>query len=220
MFATPYHSSRQRAESGYSAFYSRRSGARSPVAIMKACKVLLLVAVSATFTATAHAQVDHVREDATAPACVTPFHLDEAEALIRARRPVNPDVCFILKGGTEVVRVREVGGYQQVAYQLNGQTFSLFMNDHLLTEKWIERKAFWEQEKKREAEQAAKAKEEREAQYAKEAMITEQVGSLEAQYNRCHYTYTPGPGEMHPVCQRILNLIKQKEAEIAKIYHP
>lgn len=49
--------------------------------------ILIVAAAPAVLTTTAQAQVDHVRENVTAPACVTPFHLHEAEALIAAGRP-------------------------------------------------------------------------------------------------------------------------------------
>lgn len=108
--------------------------------MLKATLVAALMAASIT----AQAQVDHMAFNY--PACVTPFHLDEAEALMRAHRPINENVCMILPKGTEVVMVGDdIYTPQRIVYNIDdgtvaGKTLSLFTNKGALGD-WVAKRA-------------------------------------------------------------------------------
>ena len=118
-------------------------------------RTLIAAATLMALSTAAQAQVDHM--NLTYPACVTPFHLSEADALWHAGRPVNKDFCIMLNEGTEVVRVSYPYPYHymQIAYQVNGKTFTLFTNPSAMKGVVTERKADAERDKQ--DEQAADA---------------------------------------------------------------
>jgi hypothetical protein len=89
--------------------------------------ILIAVSALAVLTTTAQAQVDHIFGDFAIPACVTPYDYDRAFALWQSGRPIDPHVCIMLKGGTEVIPISRYGGYQRIIYSADGRDHDLFI---------------------------------------------------------------------------------------------
>lgn len=171
-------------------------------------RAILIAATALTvLSIPANAQVDHM--NLTYPACVTPLHLSEADALWHAGRPVNNDFCLMLPEGTEVVRVsyQYPYDYMQIAYQVNGKTFTLFTNPSAMKGVIDENKAAAERHRKEDAEHEALLK----AIAVEEKLMQADIDVLETKHHRC--TMYQKLGMFDPICKGIADAIADKGRE-------
>lgn len=170
-------------------------------------KVILVAVALTALSTSAHAQVDHM--NLTYPACVTTFHLGEADALMRAGKPMNPDVCIMLTEGTEVVRVGYTYDYAyvQIAYQRGGQTYTLFTTPNAMKGVIDENKAAAERHRKEDEEHEAR----QEAIAVEEKLMQTEIDVLETKHHRC--TLYQKLGMFDPICKGIADAIEDKGRE-------
>lgn len=173
-------------------------------------RAILIAATALTvLSIPAHAQVDHM--NLTYPACVTPLHFDEAEALARAGRPMNPDFCLILKEGTEVVRVRSIGSYEQIAYQVDdgtvaGRTLTLFTNPRALKGVVSEERIFKEKVKK----EADERNRQQWADLEWSSRANDDLKALIGKHNDCVLVFSTS----NPICKGIEGAVPDLRLEI------